>query len=187
MLGGSQLGGRSAYRVNGDPERPLSVVARAYSPVDRRAGSEAALGLEWKPVARLPLRVLAERRQAVGSEGRSAFAVMAHGGVGDVALAGGIRLEAYAQAGMVGARSRDLFADASVALALPLDEERRLTVGGAVWGAAQPGVSRVDAGPRLSLKLPGAERVRVVADWRFRLAGEAAPASGPSLTLATDF
>jgi hypothetical protein len=187
MLGGSQIGGRIGYRINEDVEQPLSIVGRAYSPVNRRAGSEAALGLEWKPMARLPLRVLAERRQAIGNEGRSAFALMAYGGVSDVALSGNIRLEAYAQAGLVGARSRDAFADASIALAFPLDEERRLTVGGAVWGAAQPGISRVDAGPRLSLKLPRAERVRVIADWRFRLAGDALPASGPSLTLATDF
>ena len=187
MLGGSQIGGRIGYRINEDAERPLALVARAYAPVDRRQASEAALGLEWKPVAGLPLRVLAERRQALGSDGRSAFALIAHGGVSEAALPAGLQLDAYAQAGVVGARSRDLFADASVALVLPLDAERRLTIGGAAWGAVQPGVSRLDAGPRVSLKLPGAERVRVVADWRFRLQGDASPASGPSLTLATDF
>jgi hypothetical protein len=186
-LGGSQIGGRIGYRINGNAALPLSIFARLYAPIKRRAGSEAALGLEWKPVARLPLRVLAERRQAVGSEGRSAFALMSYGGLGDVRLLGGVRLEAYAQAGVVGVRSRDLFADGSVALALPMDEERKLTVGGALWAAAQPGSSRVDAGPRLSLKLPGAERVRVIADWRFRVRGKASPASGPSLTVATDF
>jgi hypothetical protein len=128
-----------------------------------------------------------ERRQAIGDEGRAAFALMAHGGVSEVALPGGLRLDSYAQAGVVGARSRDIFADASVTVGYPLDEERSLTVGGGIWAAAQPGISRVDAGPRLSLKVPGAKRVRIDADWRFRLTGNASPASGPSLTLATEF
>jgi hypothetical protein len=187
MLGGSQIGGRIGYRIGGDAERPLSLSARFYSPMNDRAGSEAAVGLEWKPLARLPVRVLAERRQAIGRAGRSAFALMAHGGISDVPLVGGAKLEAYAQAGVVGASSRDLFADGFVAVALPVDGAPGLSIGGGVWGAAQPGISRVDAGPRLSLTVPGAERVRVIADWRFRLQGKASPASGPSLTLATDF
>jgi hypothetical protein len=112
---------------------------------------------------------------------------MAYGGVSDVALPGGAKLEAYAQAGAVGARSRDLFADGSVAVGLPLDSKSGLSIGGGVWGAVQPGVSRIDAGPRLSLSVPGRTSVRVIADWRFRLQGKASPASGPSLTLATDF
>jgi hypothetical protein len=187
MLGGSQIGGRIGYRINGDTARPLSLVARAYAPVNRRSGSEAALGLEWKPLRELPVRVLAERRQALGSEGRSAFALTAHGGVGDVRLFGEARLEAYGQAGAVGVRSRDLFADGSAAVTLPLGDSGRLRIGGGVWGAVQPGVSRIDAGPRLSLALPGADHVRLSADWRFRLHGNASPASGPALTLATDF
>jgi hypothetical protein len=54
-----------------------------------------------------------------------------------------------------------------------------------VWGGAQPGVYRVDAGPRLSMKIRN--NIRVHADWRQRLAGKADPGSGPALTLAADF
>jgi hypothetical protein len=133
MLGGSQIGGRIGYRINDDLERPLALTGRVYSPANRREGSEAAVGLEWKPHRELPVRLLAERRLALGSEGRSAWALIAHGGVSDAALPGGARLEAYGQAGVVGARSRDLFADASVAVAWPLDDERRLSVGAAAW------------------------------------------------------
>jgi hypothetical protein len=97
-------------------------------------------------------------------------------------------MDAYVQAGIVGARSRELFADGSAALGVPVDEGGSLKIGAAVWAAAQPGVSRVDVGPQLSLKLPaGGRSLRLSADWRLRVAGNAAPGSGPSLTLSTDF
>lgn len=185
-LGGSQAGARLTYRINGDLSRPLALSARLYAPLDRPQGAEAAVGLDWKPVGSLPLHLLAERRQALGSEGRSDFSLTVYGGVSERPVPGGLRLDAYAQAGVVGVRSRDLFVDGSARLSLPLG--RAVSVGAGVWGAAQPGASRLDAGPQASLRLPVASaNVRLLADWRFRIAGEARPASGPTLTLATDF
>ena len=185
-LGGSQIGARLGYRINDDGAAPLSIVARAYAPAKRPRGGELSLGLEWQPLPELPVRLLAERRQAIGSDGRSAFAVMAHGGVSRAI--GPVLIDGYGQAGIVGARSRDLFVDGSVAVALPLEENARLKIGAALWGAAQPGVSRVDAGPQLTLSLPAQGRnLRLTAEWRLRISGDAAPASGPALTLATEF
>ena len=43
----------------------------------------------------------------------------------------------------------------------------------------------LDAGPRLTMKVR--DNVRVHADWRQKLAGNAEPGSGPALTLAGDF
>jgi hypothetical protein len=180
-LGGSQAGGRLAYRLNGDAARPLAVSVRAYAPLHRMRGAEAAAGLDWKPSARLPVHLLVERRQALGEEGRSAFAAMAYGGVSEVA-AGAFRIDAYGQAGVVGAKSRDLFADGSAKLSLPV---ARVKVGAGVWAAMQPGVSRLDIGPQASVRLPG--NVTVGVDWRLRVAGDAAPRSGPAVTLSTDF
>jgi hypothetical protein len=61
-------------------------------------------------------------------------------------------------------------------------------LGPGAWAAAQPGLARVDLGPQASFRLPLAGRnVTVAADWRQRLAGNARPGSGPTLTLATDF
>jgi len=61
-------------------------------------------------------------------------------------------------------------------------------VGAALWGAAQPGARRLEAGPSVAIRLPRLDPgLRLVADWRFRLAGNAAPESGPALTLARDF
>ena len=183
MLGGSQLGIRGGYRLNGNAARPLSVQLRAYSPAGDISAAEAAVGIEWQP-ARLPVRLLGERRQALGKPGRSAFAVMAHGGVSGV-QAGPLSIEAYGQSGVVGLKSRDLFAEGALAAGI---SRGAVTIGGGVWGGAQPGVARLDLGPRLSIRLPGAARnLRVTADWRVRVAGDAAPGSGPALTIGGDF
>jgi hypothetical protein len=170
------------YRL-GRPAGGLSLSLRLYTPLSNRRAAEAALGLEWKPRA-LPLRLLVERRTKLGRDGRSAFALAAYGGADDVAL-GPLRLGAYGQAGAVGARRRDLFADGAVRLTAPLG---RLRIGAGAWAAAQPGVSRVDAGPHADLTLAaGRGSITFSADWRFRLAGAARPGSGPAITLSTGF
>lgn len=185
LLDGSQAGARLAYRLNRDSARPLALSARLSAPLRRTAGAEAALGVSWKPSGRLPVHLLAERRQALGREGRSAFAVTFYGGVSDAPL-GPFRIDAYAQAGIVGARSRDPFGDGSLRLSLPLGGRARLGAG--AWAAAQPGLSRLDLGPQAALRLPVAGRsVTLAADWRIRVAGNARPDSGPTLTLGTDF
>lgn len=188
LLGGSQTGARLAWRVNGDPARPVSLTGRLSSPL-RRQGSEAAMGVEWQPVRGLPVRLLAERRQRLGGDGRSAFALLAHGGVSDRSVGAGWTLDAYAQAGVVGARRGDLFADGGATIVRPLGSGTGgLAAGGGVWGNAQPGVARLDVGPRVTTTFAAGDRpVRASLDWRFRVAGEAAPSSGPALTLATGF
>jgi hypothetical protein len=187
MLGGSQAGARLTYRLKAISARPLLLSARASMPIDPRDGAEAAIGLDWRPVKSLPLHLLAERRQALGKEGRSALSLTAYGGVSEAPL-GPLRIDAYAQAGVVGARSGDLFGDGALRISLPVDGEGRLKLGAGAWAAAQPGISRVDIGPQASLRLPVAGRsVTVALDWRLRIAGEARPGSGPALTLATDF
>jgi hypothetical protein len=164
----------------------LFLSGRFYSPLSDAEGAEAALGVEWQPVRTVPVRLLAERRQAVGRDGRSAFALLAHGGVSEQPLVGAVTLDAYVQAGLVGLKSRDGFADGAVRLAAPVAGD--VSVGIGVWGAVQPGVSRVDLGPNLSYRLPAfGDRIRVSADWRVRVAGDARPGSGPALTLSTDF
>jgi hypothetical protein len=86
---------------------------------------------------------------------------------------------------VVGARSRDLFADAAIRVSAPVGP---VEIGAGAWGAAQPGATRLDAGPILAYRLPmRGVPVRIEAGWRFRLAGDAAPRSGPALTLGADF
>ena len=61
----------------------------------------------------------------------------------------------------------------------------RFSGGFGLWGGVQPGLYRVDAGPRLTMRVR--DNVRVHVDWRQRVAGNASPPSGPALTLAGDF
>jgi len=51
--------------------------------------------------------------------------------------------------------------------------------------SARCGGYRVDAGPRVSMRVRGNMRVHL--DWRQRVVGNAEPGSGPALTLAADF
>lgn len=184
-LGGSQAGLRATYRLNNDPEPPLAVSARLYAPLEGE-GAEAAIGIEWKPVPGLPIRLLAERREALARDARSRFALLAHGGVSDRPLAGPVLLDAYGQAGIVGLRSRDLFADGALSVGVPIAESLR--AGGALWGAVQPGAARMDLGPQMMLRIPVHHvNLRLSAEYRFRVAGDAAPRSGPALTLASEF
>ena len=179
-FGGSQAGARLLYRVGGG----LALSARAYAPLRQARGAEGAAGLDWQPAGRFPLHLLAERRQDVGGDGRSAFAFSVYGGASR-RLPHGLRLDAYGQAGIVGARSRDLFADGSVRISVPAGP---VDLGGGAWGGAQPGAARLDAGPSISWRLPIPEtNLRLQADWRFRVAGDALPGSGPALILAADF
>lgn len=179
-LGGSQAGARLLYGIGGG----LSLSARIYAPLRRPQGAELAAGLDWRPMAAIPLSLLAERRQAIGRAGRSAFSVSAYGGASRT-LAGAVRLDAYLQAGIVGLEARDAFVDGAVRGAVPIGP---VEAGAGAWGAAQPGAARLDAGPILSYRLPTPRaNLRLEASWRLRVAGDAVPGPGPALTLAADF
>jgi hypothetical protein len=183
-LGGSQVGARASYALRRRGRSEAALSARFYAPIDDRHAAEGALGVDWKPFAAVPVRLLAERRQALGRDGRSAFSLTVYGGV-DEARLGPLRLDAYGQAGVVGVRRRDRFADGAAGLTLPLGP---LRIGGGAWAAVQPGVSRLDAGPHADVRLrAGRGAVALSGDWRFRLAGNARPGSGPALTLSTGF
>jgi hypothetical protein len=179
-LGASQAGARLFYNFT----PAVAAVVRSSSEVNRRGG-ELAAGVRAHPLRALPVWVTAERRQRLGryGGGRNAFALFAEGGVYDRPLLWGFMLDGYAQAGVVGLNSRDLFADGGATLTRPLFRE--FSGGFGVWGGVQPGLYRVDAGPRLTMKVR--RNVRVHVDWRQRLAGNAQPGSGPVLTLAGDF
>ena len=178
-LGGGQAGARLTYAF----DRKLAAQLRTASPVGGGRGVELALGARYQPLRSVPVWINAERRQSVGDYGRSAFALFAEGGLYQQPLPWKFQLDAYLQGGVVGISSRDLFVDGALTATRPLF--RNYSVGAGVWGGAQPGLYRVDAGPRISMKVR--HNIRVHADWRQRLVGKADPGSGPALTLAADF
>ena len=188
QLGGSQAGLRLVYGF-GETGRTRAY-GRTTIAVQRLEQREIAFGLAFAPLARLPVDIAIEQRVAAGREGRSALAIMASGGVSEVPLPAGFQLDAYAQAGVVGARRRDGFADGAIVVDRRIgpDETASLRVGALAAGAVQPGTARVDVGPRLTLRLPQVgEGSRIALDWRQRIAGDARPESGLALTLAADF
>ena len=179
-LGASQAGARLSYNFT----RQLAATLRSTSAVGRRGG-EVAAGVRIQPVAGIPLWIDAERRQRIGryGGGRSAFALFFEAGVYERPMPLHFLLDSYLQGGVVGFHSRDRFVDGSLTLTRPV--YKQFSAGLGVWGGAQPGVYRVDAGPRVTMRVRG--NVKVHVDWRQRLAGNAAPGSGPAITLAGDF
>jgi hypothetical protein len=180
-LGGSQAGARLIYAF--DPRIAASL--RSSSPVGGSRGGEIAAGVRITPFPSVPLAITAERRQAIGkfSTGRSDFALFAEGGLYQKPLGWNLQLDGYAQAGVVGIRRRDFFADGGFAVSRPVFG--RFSAGVGVWGGYQPGLYRIDAGPRVSMRVR--QNINVHLDWRQRLAGTAEPASGPAMTLGASF
>jgi len=180
-LGGSQAGARLLWRFN--PH--LAASLRTSAPINSRRGGEAALGVRYQPFASIPVAVTAERRKAFGQygTGRNAFAAFVEGGLYGQSMPLNSSLDTYLQAGIVGAKTRDWFVDGQAAVTRPI--YKNFSAGVGVWGGAQPGLSRLDAGPRLSLRV--GQRMRVHADYRHKLLGNAQPGSGAVVTVAGDF
>jgi len=164
--------------------RTISSSLRSSSSVGGVRYAELAAGVRYKPMAAIPIAFNLERRQALNEwGGRSAFALLVEGGLYQRPMFGIANLDFYAQGGVVGFKSRDLFFDGAATFTRSL--WRNWAAGLGVWGGVQPGLYRVDAGPRLTMNV--GRGIRLHADYRQRLAGEAAPSSGPALTIAGDF
>jgi hypothetical protein len=153
----------------------------------RGRGREAALGPDWQPT-RLPLHVVVEQRIALNGQAKSRPAVALIGGINPTPVAAGFRLEGYGQAGAVA--KTGAFADGALRLARPLLAygPARIDVGVGAWGGAQRGAARLDVGPSASISLPVADRNLCLSlDYRQRVAGGAAPGSGPVFSIGSDF
>jgi hypothetical protein len=115
--------------------------------------------------------------------GRNDFALFAEGGVYEMPLPWRFALDSYFQGGVVGVRTRDLFFDGAFTVTRPV--YRNFSAGFGVWGGVQPGLARLDVGPRVTMRVR--KNLKVHLDWRQKLVGNARPGSGPALTLAGDF
>lgn len=188
-LAGSQLGARLAYGLG--EQGAVQIYGRASAALYHLEQSEAAVGVSYRPLAALPLDVAVERRQKLGADGRNATALMLVGGVSGRPLPLGFQWDAYAQAGVVGLRSKDGFVDGALVIDRSLQGGRSPTAarfGFIVAGAAQPELSRLDVGPRMTLPLPKlGQGMRVALDYRSRILGNAEPKNGPALTIGMDF
>ncbi len=169
------------------PQAHLRVSTALEGPRER----EVAAGISARPLADVPLRVAAEARVTetdFGTEVRpAAFAVTE---IPPFALPAGLTGETYVQGGYVGGDYDTAFIDGQLGIAreFALTDRSRLRLGGGLWGGAQRGASRLDVGPSAQLTFRiGAVNARASADYRFRIAGDARPSSGPALTLSASF
>ena len=184
QLGGGQAGMRVRMPVT--PDGRAAVAARIATPLTGQ-GREAALGIEWRPLP-VPVAIVVERRVAL-DHGRSGTGVGLIAGI-DRGLAGNLAIEAYGQAGAVARDGIEPYADGAARVLHPVATIGRSTIrlGIGSWGGAQREGARVDIGPSAVASLPvGRGAVRLSLDWRQRIGGNAAPGSGPALTIGNDF
>ncbi|MET0360918.1 MAG: hypothetical protein ABW048_04105 [Sphingobium sp.] len=186
-LGGSQAGARLDFDLLPAAASRLSAYGRMSAALDRPVGPEAALGLGYQPSRAVPVTIAAERRIALGKGARNATALYVAGGAGPTEIGPALEVEGYGQAGIVGTKRRDAFADGRIALSYRLSRSA-LRPGISLSGGAQPGVARLDIGPALYMPVSlGTATMRLGAEWRERIAGHASPGSGLTLTLGAYF
>ena len=90
----------------------------------------------------------------------------------------------------VGGSFATAFVDGQGRVERPLGRfgEAEVSAGAGAWGGAQKGAARLDIGPTAAVTFRlGEARGRLAADYRFRLAGNAEPRSGPALTVSAGF
>ena len=191
FYGGSQAGAVLRYRLSLTSPLQPALYLRASGGLEYPRGEEVAVGFAVRPLAKAPFSLMAEARVTRTTSGtivRPAAAVVSQ--LPPAMLPLGLRGEAYVQAGYVGGRDATAFVDGQARAEKPVLRSGRfeLRAGGGAWGGAQRGASRLDVGPTATLSLPiGPAGARVSADYRIRVAGQAAPGSGAVLTLSAGF
>jgi hypothetical protein len=200
--GASQAGAVLRYRLFPESRHRPAAYFRTTSALTASSEREMALGIAARIVPSIPVVAQAEVRATSVPFGTLIRpAIMAVSELPSFALPYKLRGEAYAQAGYVGGRYATGFADGQLRVDRQVGKLGRAEVraGGGIWGGAQRGASRLDVGPGATiamgldgvkmgkLKFDESAAARVGIDWRFRVAGDAAPASGPALTLSAGF
>ncbi|MFC0204271.1 hypothetical protein [Novosphingobium soli] len=190
--GASQAGAVLRYRLMPTDRHVPSLYLRSTSATGQVRETALALGLSARPLPSVPIVAALEGRVTDQSGTRRVQpAAMAITELPPFALPAGFRGEAYAQAGYVGGRFATPFADGQVRADRRLLQlgsiEARLGAG--AWGGVQKGAARIDAGPSATVAMPLGRGMngRVAVDWRFRVAGDAMPGSGPAVTLSAGF
>lgn len=189
--GDSQLGGVVRVPLGRAGAVRASGYLRAGTAL-RLPGAELAAGLGLRSAGGLPVQLTAEVRAQ--RDGERLVVKPALGLATSLSVRGlprRLSLAAYAQTGWVGGPGRTAYAEGVVRLdrvrSPYTDAGPRVGLG--IWAAGQRGAQRLDAGPAISLPLPDRAGLglRLEASWRQRLAGNAAPGSGPAILLAASF
>lgn len=200
QYGASQAGAIARYYPWRNAAAP-SLFVRTSRALSGPPQSEIALGTLLQPAQTIPVKLAVEQRFALDSNGRNRPAAYLVSATKPRRLPGNVRANIYAQAGVVGLNDSAYFFDLQLTLDRPIinDDARELSVGAGLWSGGQgplnkrganalSDVNRVDIGPRVAARIPIAgQPTQIALDWRQRVAGNAAPNSGPALTLSTRF
>jgi hypothetical protein len=196
-LGNGQYGGSQSaviaaipvLRFSANPSLSrLSLKGRASVAHGSVRERELAAGVRWRPVARIPVQVIAERRFRENRP--DAFAALVAGGQSGVKLPLRFRLDGYGQAGFVSGQGGGPFADvaAQAHRSIAQSERASFAIGAGIWGGGQDNVMRIDVGPNIRANVAsGGALFQFDASWRVRVAGHAQPGNGPAVTLSTSF
>ncbi|QTD55772.1 hypothetical protein [Parasphingorhabdus cellanae] len=190
QYGASQAGAILSYRIAGEDRRNISTFVRASTALSTKGEEELAIGIKTKPLKAIPVSFFAEQRFGKGKNNNRGTALYLAGGTGPDLVLPDITLETYGQAGFVFARDDSHFFDASAVLQKQVIERggNRVTAGAGFWASGQKGATRFDVGPRVKFHVPvGPANMQVSVDWRERIAGNANPGSGASVTVSTGF
>ena len=189
--GRSQAGVVLRYRIDPGSRHQPQAYTRLTRALAGAPETELAAGISARPVPTLPLTLAAEGRVFDGAAGREVRgAVLAIVQPPVLPLPAGLEGDAYLQAGYVSGAFATPFADGQARLTRPVTVDRgvRAYAGAGAWGGAQDDGHRLDIGPTIGLEVPlGQVRTRMSLDYRFRIAGNAQPESGPALTLTAGF
>jgi hypothetical protein len=176
-------------RFSGNPGLSrLSMAGRVSITHGSVRDRELAAGVRWRPVARIPVQVIAERRFRENRP--DAFAALVAGGQSGLQLPLGLTLDGYGQAGFVSGQGSGGFADVAVQAHRSIAQSQRTSfaIGAGIWGGGQDDVMRVDVGPNARANVStGSASFQLDASWRLRVAGHAQPGNGPAVTLSTSF
>lgn len=187
QYGGSQYGAIAAWDPLGSAGIGPALLVRASGTPDGLQ-QEVAVGARWQPDRKWPVSLSVERRfRFYGADG---FAAYVAGGVDRVPLVGKLALDAYGQAGYSLGGISSAFVDAQARVQHPLTKPLGvpIRIGAGAWVGGQNGAYRADIGPTLSAQVDSRfADFTLQLDWRKRVVGNAAPADGLALTVATDF
>ena len=187
ILGGGQSGASLSYTIDPLARRRLAIVGRFNTANNDIGTAQAAVGLRWN--IRNGIDISAERLIAAGDKARDDWTLRLAAGTRN--RFGPATMTAYGEAGILGAG--DLYAGAQARAALPIASigAVAITAGPAAWASVQTGAPtthRIDIGPSIAARIPaGRLNLDLSADWRVRIDGNAAPGSGPAVTLSTGF
>lgn len=194
VLGGGQSGAQLGYTLDPLSRRPTSLVTRVTAPnEDNRHAVQAAFGLSWRPVQAASVTI--ERLVALGREARHAWTLRLAGGVGTTRPEGAQSwndLSVYVETGIVGANRQDLYAagQARAGRAVAVSRNMEASAGIGAWASIQRDmrtVGRVEVGSTVRVRADVRPApIELSVDYRFRIAGNAVPDTGPAATLSTN-